>query len=50
MSQPSNAVSGLWMLTILHPHSPPWSIFVNIYSLFEIQNVINLNICHEPGD
>jgi len=50
MSQSSNAVSGLWMLTMLRPHGLRWSIFVNIYGLFEIQNVINLNMCHAPGD
>jgi len=38
------------MLTMLRPHRPPWSIFIDIYSLFEIQNVINLNMCHSPGD
>jgi len=27
-----------------------WSIFVNIYRRFEIQNVTNLNMCHAPGD
>jgi len=32
------------------PRRSPWSIFFNIDSLFEIQNVINLNICHAPGD
>jgi len=26
------------------------SIFVNSYRRFEIQNVINLNMCHAPGD
>jgi len=26
------------------------SLFVNIYRRFEIQNVINLNMCHAPGD
>jgi len=25
-------------------------IFANIYRRFEIQNVINLNMCHAPGD
>jgi len=25
-------------------------IFVKIYSRFEIQNIINLNICYAPGD
>jgi len=27
-----------------------WFIFVNIYSLLEMQNVINLNMCNAPGD
>jgi len=27
-----------------------WFIFVNIYSLFEIQNVIELNTSHAPRD
>jgi len=50
MSQPSNAVRGLWMLTIWHPRRPPWSVFVNIYSLFEIQIVINPKICYSAED
>jgi len=25
-------------------------MFVNIYRRFETQNVINLNMCHAPGD
>jgi len=28
----------------------PLTIFLNISSLFEIQNVINLNMCYAPGD
>jgi len=28
----------------------PWSIFVNIYSLFEMQNVSDLSMCHATGD
>ena len=28
---------------------PLWSIFVDIYSLFEMKNVINLNMCDAPG-
>jgi len=34
----------------LCPRTSHWSIFVNIYSLFEMQNVINLNMCRAPGD
>jgi len=26
------------------------SIYVNIYRRYEIQNVVNLNMCHAPGD
>jgi len=35
---------------IASTQAPLVYIFVNIYSLFEIKNVINLNMCHAPGD
>jgi len=28
----------------------PDSIFVNIYRRFEVQNIINLSMCHAPRD
>jgi len=49
VSRQSSAVSGLRMLTMLCPRWL-WSILANVYSLFQIQNVINLNMCHAPGD
>jgi len=34
-----------------HVHVGPLGLYIfDIYSLFEIQNVINLNMCHAPGD
>ena len=42
------AVSGLWMLTIASTR--PYTISVNIYGRFELQNVINLSMRHAPGD
>jgi len=46
LSQPSDTVSGLWMfmLTMLGSRRRQ-SVFVSIYSLFEIRNVINLSLC-----
>jgi len=35
---------------MLRQRKHPWSIFVNIYILYEIKNVINLNTCHVPVD
>jgi len=49
LSQQSSTVGGLWILTMLRRRRPE-STTVNIYSLFEIQNVNNINMCHAPGD
>jgi len=37
-------------MVMLSPCNLPSSIFVTISILFEIQNVINLNMCHAPRD
>jgi len=36
-------------MDLLRPRRPQ-SVFVNICGRFEIQNIINLNMCHPPGD
>ena len=35
---------------MLRQRKHPWSIFVNIFILYEIKNSINLNTAHAPGD